>query len=99
MHIILSETLKKVKILLDEVNEVKQLVGEWLSANTHRDTKLSQIEAYQTFVPLLLSSFYFSATVKQPLTDTRLLQKPHYYGQFALLSEKESPYISLNSTA
>ena len=52
MHIILSETLKKVKILLDEVNEVKQLVGEWLSANTHWDTKLSQIEAYQTFVTL-----------------------------------------------
>ena len=52
MHIILSETLKKVKILLDEVNEVKKLVGEWLSANTHRVTKLSQIEAYQTFVTL-----------------------------------------------
>ena len=52
MHILLSETLKKVKILLDEVNEVKQIVGEWLSANAYPDTKLSQIQAYQTFVTL-----------------------------------------------
>ena len=52
MHIILSETLRKVKILLDEVNELKQIVGEWLSANAYPDTKLSQIQAYQAFVTL-----------------------------------------------
>ena len=37
-------------------------------------------------------------TVKSPLIDffnTRLIQAPNYYGQFALFLRKESPYIFL----
>ena len=40
----------------------------------------------------------FFSTVKPRSTDTRLIRKPHYYGQFAMSLGKESPCISLNST-
>ena len=34
-----------------------------------------------------------TATFKPHFTDTRLIQTPHYYGQFALSLGKKSPYI------
>ena len=38
-------------------------------------------------------------TVKSRFMDTRLIQTPHYHGQFALSLGKESPLtFSLNST-
>ena len=35
----------------------------------------------------------FFSTVKPRSTDTRLIRKPHYHGQFAMSLGKESPYI------
>ena len=42
-------------------------------------------------------SFHYGVTVKPWFTDNCLIRTPHYHGQFALSTGKESPYISLNS--
>ena len=39
-------------------------------------------------------SFHYGVTVKSRFTDNRLIQTPHYHGQFALSTGNESPYIS-----
>ena len=41
----------------------------------------------------VLSVKIANCTVKLRFIDMRLIRTPHYYGQFALPLEKESPYI------
>ena len=47
------------------------------------------VKKQDVYVPF----FHIRSKVKTRFADTRLLQTPHYYGQFALSLGKENPYI------
>ena len=66
-----------------------------ISLLSHQSLSVAKIAGIlnKVYYPCYNGSVLVVIKVKPRFTDTRLIQTPHYYGQFALSLGKESPFL------